>query len=457
MGIGYEHGITSEQIETSVSTPRTAGSGIVFVVGTAPVHTVGGTVNAPIMALNYKEAVAALGYSENWKNYTLCEVMYSSFQLYGVSPVFFVNVLDPEKHKKTVDAAEYEIIDRRVSLPLEAIAESVKVTDETGATTYTPEEDYGLVYGGESLVLEVLDGGAIPDSAGTLKIEYTAVDPSKVSDSDIIGGFNVATKKTTGFELVDAAFAKYNIAPDLLLCPGWSHKPEVAAIMTAKAENINGVFEGKALIDVDAAAVKHYTDAPEWKKKQNIFLKYQILFYPMVKLGEKLFHLSTQAAGLMAKVDTDNGDCPCESASNKNLQANSVTALNFMGGFVLWGNESACFPANTDVKDYFYSVSRMFGWVSNTIVLTFWGKLDKRLNRRLIDNICDTMNIWLNGLTAEEKILGGRVEFREDENPDTSLMAGKATFHVFLTPCSPAKHLHFILEYDVDYLSALFE
>ena len=105
-----------------------------------------------------------------------------------------------------------------------------------------------------------------------------------------------------------------------------------------------------------------------------------------------------------------------------------VTALNFMGGFVLWGNESACFPANTDVKDYFYSVSRMFGWVSNTIVLT-----------------------------AEEKILGGRVEFREDENPDTSLMAGKATFHVFLTPCSPAKHLHFILEYDVDYLSALFE
>ena len=113
--------------------------------------------------------------------------------------------------------------------------------------------------------------------------------------------------------------------------------------------------------------------------------------------------------------------------------------------------------ARPDEESAALPVSRMFGWVSNTIVLTFWGKLDKRLNRRLIDNICDTMNIWLNGLTAEEKILGGRVEFREDENPDTSLMAGKATFHVFLTPCSPAKHLHFILEYDIDYLSALFE
>ena len=81
---------------------------------------------------------------------------------------------------------------------------------------------------------------------------------------------------------------------------------------------------GAILYFANAAAVQHYTDAPEWKKKQNIFSKYQILFYPMVKLGEKLFHLSTQAAGLMAKVDTDNGDCPCESASNKNLQANSA-------------------------------------------------------------------------------------------------------------------------------------
>lgn len=484
MGTDYDHGVTTRQVETSVSTPRTAGSGIAFVVGTAPVHIVGGAVNAPIVGTTYNEAVAALGYSVNWKNYTLCEVMYSSYQLYGVAPVVFVNVLDPEKHKKTVAAADFEIIDKKAALPLEAIAETVKVTDENGATTYKPNEDYGLLYDGESLVLELLDGGAIPESVRKLKIAFDAVDPSKVSDSDIIGGFDINTKKSSGFELVDAVFSKYNLVPDLLLCPGWSHKSEVAAIMTAKAENINGVFEGKALIDIDTSIVKHYSDAPEWKKKQNIFSKYQILFYPMVKLGGKIFHLSTQAAGLMAKVDTDNGHCPCESASNKSLQADSavvddgaggeetlldpqqanylnsngiVTALNFMGGFVLWGNESACFPTNTDIKDYFYCVSRMFGWVSNTIVLTFWGKLDKRLNRRLIDNICDTMNIWLNGLTAEEKILGGRIEFREDENPDTSLMAGNATFHVFMTPCSPAKHLEFILEYSSAYLAALFE
>lgn len=484
MATGNEHGITARQVETSVSTPVTAGSGIAFIVGTAPVHTVGGPVNVPVLGQNYREAVSALGYSNNWKNYTLCEMIYSSFQLYEVSPVIFVNVLDPEKHKQTVEAEEFDVINGKVNLPLETIAKTVKVTDESGAIAYVREEDYDLLYDGENLILECLSSGSIPEGAGKLKIGFEAVDPSKVSDSDIIGGFHIATKKTTGFELLDTVFPKFNLVPDLILCPGWSHKPEIAAIMTAKAENINGVFEGKALIDVDASTVKHYTDVPAWKKKHNLFSKYQILFYPMVKSGDKMFHLSVQAAGLFAKVDTNNGDCPCESASNKMLRADSavtdngtggeetfldpqqanylnsngiVTALNFMGGFVLWGNESACFPSNTDLKDYFYCVSRMFAWVSNTLVLTFWGKLDKRLNRRLIDSICDSINIWLNGLIAEEKILGGRVEFRSDENPETALMSGKATFHIFLTPCSPAKHFEFILEYDKNYLSALFE
>ena len=56
------------------------------------------------------------------------------------------------------------------------------------------------------------------------------------------------------------------------------------------------------------------------------------------------------------------------------------------------------------MKDYFIPVSRMFGWVSNSIVLSYWSKLDKKMTRRLIDSIVDSVNIWLNGLTAEEKL-----------------------------------------------------
>ena len=37
----------------------------------------------------------------------------------------------------------------------------------------------------------------------------------------------------------------------------------------------------------------------------------------------------------------------------------------------------------------------------------------------------DSANIWLNGLTASECLLGGRVEFRSDENTTTDLEDGK--------------------------------
>lgn len=470
--MAFYHGVRTRQIETSISTPVTAASGVTFVVGTAPVHTVGGSVNEPIYGGNNNEAVSALGYGDDWGKYSLCEVMYNHYRLYATAPVIFVNVLDPEKHKKTTPATAFPLVDKRAHLPLEAIADTVTIEG------YAQGEDYELFYDGNALVIEVLEGSTIPEGTTEINAAYTEVAPELVTRADIIGGFNVTTKKTSGFELIEAVFPKYGIVPDIIICPGWSHDTEIAAIMSAKSQGINGVFEAKALCDVDTEAVKHYADVTAWKKAQNIFSKNQILCFPMCKLGDRLFHMSTQAAGLIATVDAANGDCPAESPSNKLMQINStvlkdgtevlldlqqanylnsngvVTALNFIGGFVLWGNETACYPANTDVKDYFISVSRMFGWVGNSLILTYWGKVDKKLNRRLIDSIVDSVNIWLNGLTSEEKLLGGRVEFREEDNTLTDLMSGRAVFHIYLTPPSPAKEIEFVLEYDTSYVMA---
>ncbi len=464
------HGVKTSQVATSISTPVVAGSGITFVVGTAPVHMVNGKVNYPIMANNYSEAVTNLGYSDDFKKYSICEVIYSHFRLYQTSPVFFVNVLNPAVHKKSVEVADYVVVDGQVHLPLETIKNSVVCSE------YEFEVDYDLFYDNDKLILEILDGGAIDIDIPILSISFDEVDPSKVTKSDIIGGFNISTKQTTGFELIETVFPKYGIAPDLVIAPGWSQDSEIAAIMETKASKINGVFGAKALIDGDTTEVRHYGDVYEWKSQQNIFSKEQILCWPMVKLGEKIFHMSTQAAGVMAVVDGNNDNCPCESPSNKSFKIDSavlsdgtevlldltqasylnnigvVTALNWQGEFKLWGNETACFPNNTDVKDYFICVSRMFTWVSNSLVLTYWSKVDGKFTRRLIDNIVDSVNIWLNGLTSEEKLLGGRIEFKAEENPLTDLMAGKAKFHIYLTPPSPAKEIGFVLEYDVNYV-----
>jgi phage tail sheath protein FI len=98
----------------------------------------------------------------------------------------------------------------------------------------------------------------------------------------------------------------------------------------------------------------------------------------------------------------------------------------------------------------------MFNWIGNTLVLTIWQKTDYPVNRRLIETIVDSANIWLNGLAARQFILGGRVEFNESENVVTDLMNGNIKFHVYITPPSPAREIDFILEYDPEYLSTLF-
>ena len=302
------------------------------------------------------------------------------------------------------------------------------------------------------------------------------IDVSAVKKADIIGGVDVSTGKTTGFELIENCFAKYGIVPDLLLAPGYSHDSEVAAIMQAKATGINELFEAKALIDVDSTTITDYRKVPEWKNNNGITKKEQVVYWPMVTLGGKKYHLSVHMAGVIAQTDKANDDCPSESPSNKDMQIDGLcaadgseivlnltqanylnsngicTAINFIGGFKAWGNETAVYPSGTDVKDYFTCISRTFGWLAKTAVLTFWNKLDSKMNRRLIDNIVDTFNIYLNGLTSEEKILGGRIEFNEDENTTTDLMAGKMKFHIYITPPSPAKEIEFTFEYDTDYI-----
>ena len=110
---------------TAVSIPVVADSGVPFVVDTAPVHIAAkpGKPNYPVLCTSWDEAVEKLGFSYDWKKYTLCEVMYSHFQLFGAQPVIFCNVLDPAgaDMKKPARAKPYDVAEHRVTLPMETI------------------------------------------------------------------------------------------------------------------------------------------------------------------------------------------------------------------------------------------------------------------------------------------------------------------------------------------------
>ncbi len=483
--MAYKHGIyTSEQATSLVSMTQTD-SGLIVAVGTAPVHLASAPVeaNTPVLCYTYKEAVAALGYSDDWDKYTLCEMMKTHFALFNMAPIVLINVLDKTKNAhKTTQAKSFDITDGVVTVTDPMLIDTLEVkASSEAATPYVLDTDYTAAYNEDGeVVITPIAGGGISTEATALYLSYTLLNPQGVANTDIVGGINITTGKAEGLELIDEVYPRFGIVPGIIVAPGWSHDTAVSAVMKAKEHNICGHFNAISICDIPTDTVKTYTQASAWKNNNNFADKDCLLCWPMLTLGGQKYHMSGQLASLMNYTDSRHDDIPYYSPSNKSLQADGacledgteiflnssqaaylngqgiVTALNFIGGWKAWGNRTTAYPSNTDAKDNFVNNRRMFNWVGATLVTSFWAKIDEPTNKRLIETIVDSANIWLNGLTAKGALLGGRVEFREDENTTTDLMDGKLYFHVYMTPPAPARDIEFVQEYDPDYISTLF-
>ena len=486
--MAFRHGVYTREIPTSLIAPAQVDGGLPVIVGTAPIHLGADedaliNVNKPKLIYNYAEAVNYFGYSEDWDKYTLCEFIYSQFSLFGMSPCVLINVLNPAKHNEKIKNQEYTITDGMVNLGGEILMSDFEAASlDAPKVVYNLDEDYSLMYDDDgNLILDVISGGALTGKSSVC-LSYTKLKPEAVTANDIIGGINAQTGDYAGLELINSVFPKFRLVPGLIAAPKWSEKPGVAAVMRAKCENINGFFTAMSVVDIpsDSDGADVYTEVPEWKNKNNYMSEFQIACWPKIELDGRVFHLSTQLIGLMNKVDHDNGDIPFESPSNKSLQMNAcvnsagkeinlgaeeanylngqgiVTALNFQGGWKAWGNRTAVYPANTDPKDDFIPVRRMFNWIRNEFTLTFWQKTDKPITARLIRTIVNSFNVRLNGLQAIEAIIGGEITFKSSYNPITSLMDGKMSFNIKFTPPSPAEQIEGIFEYEPEYLTTLF-
>lgn len=471
--MAYKHGVYGYE-HTSIVPPARASASVPVVIGVAPINQSQrekAPVNEPVLCYTYSEAVQAFGFSVDFKNYDISEFISSHFALFNVAPVVFINVLDPEKHKITGNTVTLSVNDNEAVLQETGVIKStVKVKDETGTTDI---KDFEAEFDDDGFLHIFVDGHT------KIKVEFEQIDPSLVTSEDAIGG--VGTDGSyKGLELVNHVFPKFRLVPGQILAPRFSTDPAVAAVLKAKAANINGVFKSISLVDIPTDVVTDYTKAAEYKNSNNLTSNDQIVTWPKVSLGGKQYRMSTQAAGVICSTDADNEDIPYVSPSNENLQADStvledgteitlgleqanylngqgiVTALNFIGGWKLWGNRTGAYPAITAPKDSFIPIRRMFNWISNTLILTYWDKVDDPTNMRLIETVIDSVNIWLNGLSARGFILGGRVEFFREENPVADLIDGIVRFHVYVTPPPPAREINFLLEFDVSYINNLF-
>lgn len=484
---GYRHGIYTSELATSITPPVQISAGLIVAFGTSPVNQLddpSSALNKPIIAYTYSEAVEKIGYSPNFSKYTLSEVIKVVFGIYGVAPVVFINVLDPAEHKKEVKDESVLLSGGKGVLAVDGVLYDTVTLKTVGENpeTLTVDVDYVLALNDDGFtVITPISGGKITPEMTGLVASYTHLDPDAVTKDDIIGGVDINTKKNTGLELLADVYPRFRLVPGQVIAPGFSSDSEVGQLMAAKSALISEMFKAEALTDAptDRSVISDYSAVPEWKTKNNQLAANQTVCWPMVKLGDNIYHQSTHLAAATCLLDNANGDIPARSPSNITLQMDSavladgtevwldnpqanylngqgiVTTLNF-NGWVSWGNRSAIYPNSTDPKDAFRAGRRMFNWVSNTLILSHWSKIDNPANRRLIDSVVDSANIWFNGLTASQYLAGGEVTFEQSENPTTSLMDGITKFHVKFTPYSPARDIEFVMEYNPDYLSNLF-
>ena len=476
-----KHGVFVYEEGTAITAPITSGSGVQVVIGTAPVNMVddpSAVVNKPILANSAKEAMEQLGYLPDFQNYTLCQSMYITNNLFQVGPVVYINVLDPATHKTAVAEASYAVNDMQAKVTVKGMLRANLVV-KAGSTTLVAGTDFTTAFDDEGNMIITLIAGGAGDSATSLSVSGNKIDPSAVTAANVIGAYNSSTGAETGMEVIRQVYPKLGVVPGLLLAPGYSQNSTVGIALAAKAANINGVFKAMAIVDLDTSTghARKYTDCLTEKNTAGFTSPFCYPVWPLYKVGEYIFAASAVVAALMAYTDANNEDVPSVSPSNESLgitgtcladgteivldqdQGSTVngygvaTAIN-MNGFKQWGNYTGAYPSSSDPKDIWVPVRRMFNWQGNNFILTYFQKVDDPMNKILIESVVDSENIRC-AAYAPKHWAGAVIEYLESDNPITDILAGKMTFRQRIAPYTPAQEIDNILSYDTELLQAV--
>lgn len=481
--MAISHGFNKTEAATSVTAPVTVNSGLQIVVGTAPVNMLDdpeAAVNTPMLVNTFKEAAAAVGYSDDFAKYTLCEAVSASFQVMGISPIVVVNVLDSANAKHITELSNKTV----------QVNDGIAEIDETGIllkklvvkkeqTVLTADEDYSARFNDDGTVSIALVNGGKGDGATALTISGSILDPTKITAADIVGGVNAATGAETGLEVVRQVFPKLGMVPGILLAPRFSKDPMVCAALQAKCRKINGVFDAVCFVDIDSSAsgARKYTDVANQKVKQGATSREAYGLWLYGKIGSAIYSGSSLAAAAAVYNDSLYNDTPNASPSNVSVPISSacledgtevlmdqeqgnvlneqgVATFIRSGDFVVWGNETCCYPKNTDPKDAFLCVRRFFNHSWTSFVLDNMSKLDKPMNKKRLQSIIDSENMKGSVYVSTEVCASYSMKADPDRNTTAELVAGHYSFYQFCAPFPPFKQINNTMEYEAGALTS---
>jgi len=182
-------------------------------------------------------------------------------------------------------------------------------------------------------------------------------------------------------------------------------------------------------------------------------------------------------------IDSENDNVPYISPSNELLfaqaavldngeqllitekQANDVNAVGITtvnlvkGNLRIWGPHMSNYNYSKlddiDPEDRTDSSARMFMYIQNKLQYDYIDDIDGPIARRDIDSIKVDIQLWLNSLVKEGKLLYGTIDFIESNNSTAELVNGDFVFNVKTTTTPNGKSFTFKVQYSTEGISSL--
>lgn len=486
----YKHGVYGVIAGLPVKQTSQTKSIAVY-VGTAPAHLAQSSenVNKPLLLHSMQDAIAKLGYSEDWDKYSLCEAMDAHFNKAGVAPIVCINVLDPTKHRKTAKKTEtLAPVDGVISIgnAESCILSTIAVSDSAGGgTTYTLGTDYNISYdlSKKKVYITKTATGNLPASA---KVEYFEADATKVTTAELVGESDGAGSNT-GIHAVADIYQLCEVLPSVILAPGFSHEPAVRAAMLKMSKQVAGHWDFMIYTDIplaDSDGEVGIAAAANWKKTKGYTADNEKVFYPMWKSAEgKKYHLSVLYMVNRQLLDAENGNIPYQSASNteivlpgklyfgegkhfvvnddvvnKNLNAHGISSALFYGGrWVLWGTHTASYtPETKNELNTFDTGIQMLQFICNGFQERRADDIDKPMERNRAQQIVSEEQARLDALVSTGALIYGKASFAGYNANGTDRSDGNVNFLFEVTTSPLIKSLTANVSYTTDGLRILY-
>lgn len=486
----YLYGAYGHVGNTVAQSATQAGTVPVY-VGTLPVNLIRGfkdlnIINYPVKLTNYSNAQQTVGYSKNWKSFTLCEAIKAHFDNVNgnIGPIYVINVLDPNVHiKEDTTTVNLAFSNGQATIKSDTIVlDTLALEEKAEGTDYTV--DYNFTKG-----MVIISSKGSTKITGNVAASYKEVDTSAIGKDDIIGGVTEGGVYS-GLGALQLLYQEQYAVCNLLAAPGWSQIPDVYNAMLTAAQQINGHWDAFVCADIPIESGSEKVDtiskANTWAKGNGYINERSKAYWPMAKGTDGfIYHLSTFAMVEYMRADYSHNSVPFETCGNKEipvlaqyfgenstnrgfdqitskeLTSKGISTCVFWGGrWVLWGDHTAAYEYGKDVDPRcIFDVSmRMLFYITNDFQREWGTTIDKPFTKQLRDRILNREQEKLDGLVAKGALIGNpKVLFLESENSTTDMMNGDFRWDIPVTPTPPIKSASAYVAYTDAGFSAYFE